>query len=164
VSNDALFFICENNVCFFVFVLLEIASKKRGSSLLKDVPNLQGMDKDGFEILSILIWQILAVFILSLVCYVFFLSWPSFLFGGSIVVMSTWHVHRSVNQSPDDRGALLQAAGVRFFLFLSVLAVGIYFLQLEPVMVIAGMAAAYVTLYVRSFIIIFKKMKGDGLG
>ncbi|MDX8381338.1 MAG: ATP synthase subunit I [Ghiorsea sp.] len=131
---------------------------------MKDVPNVKDMAKDGFQVLSVLIWQTLAVLIASLVFYVFILSWSSVLFGGLIVVMSTWHVHRSVNQSPDDRGALLQAAGVRFFLFLSVLAVGIYYLQLDPVIVIAGMATAYVALYVRSFILIFKKMKGDGLG
>jgi len=131
---------------------------------LKDVPNLKDIAKDRFQILSVLIWQTLAVLMASLAFYVFTLSWSSVLFGGLIVVMSTWHVHRSVNQSPDDRGALLQAAGVRFFLFLSVLAAGIYYLQLNPVMVITGMATAYVALYVRSFILIFKKMKGDGLG
>jgi len=132
--------------------------------LLEDVPNLKVIDEDGYKIRLVLFWQASVVVSVALISYFLSLSWSGVLFGGLGVVMSTWHVHRSVNQSVDNRGALLQAAGVRFFLFLLIMATGVYVLQLQPKMIILGMVCAYVAMYVGSFIIIFKKMKGDGLG
>jgi len=132
--------------------------------LFKDVPNLESRAENDFQIHSVLIWQAIIVFILSLLSTFTTLSWFSVLFGGLAVVVSTWHVHRSVSLSGGDRGFLLKAAGIRFALFLLVMAVAVYFLKLQPVALIAGMVSAYAAMYVRSLIMIFTKMKGGGLG
>ncbi len=115
------------------------------------------------EIRSVVLWQVVITFLSALLAGLLFSSPVSVLFGGLVVVLSTWHVHRSVYLSKGDRGLLLKSAGLRFILFLLVLAVGVLMLDLQPLFLIVGMAMAYVTMYVRSLILILKKMKGDSL-
>ena len=132
--------------------------------MVKDVPVLESKLEQGFEIRSVLLWQVITVLIVSLLSAFFLLSWFSVWIGGFGVVVSTWHVHRSVYRSGGDRVFLLKAAGMRFGLFLLMMAAAVFFLKLQPIALIAGMAAAYVAMYVRSLIMIVKKMKGVGLG
>lgn len=117
-----------------------------------------------FEIRSVMIWQVVIVFLGALLAGLLFSSPVSVLFGGLVVVLSTWHVHRSVYVSEGDRGLLLKSAGLRFILFLLMLAVGVLVLGLQPLYLIVGMAMAYATMYIRSLFLILKKMKGDNLG
>ena len=132
--------------------------------MVKDVPMLESKTDEGFEIHSVLLWQMIAVLVVSLLSSFFLLSWFSVLFGGLGVVVSTWHVYRSVYLSGGDRVFLLKAAGTRFGLFLLMMAAAVFFLKLQPIELIAGMATSYIAMYVRSLIMIVKKMKGDGLG
>jgi len=125
---------------------------------------LENGAEQGYQIRSVLQWQASIVFMLSLLFASFSLSWFSVLFGGFAVVVSTWHVHRSVCCSNGDRGYLLKAAGIRFGLFLLTVAAAIFFLKLQPMALIAGMASAYVAMYIGSLLMIVKKMKGGSLG
>ncbi len=120
--------------------------------------------KQGFNVRSLLFWQVVVVCFVSLLFGMFALPWFSVLFGGLVVVISTWHVYRSISLSSGDRISLLKSAGLRFALFLVVVAMGVFFLKLQPLYLIVGMATAYVTMYLRSLIVIFEKMKGDSLG
>ncbi|MDQ6983751.1 MAG: hypothetical protein Q9M44_03455 [Ghiorsea sp.] len=123
--------------------------------------------EQGLDIRSLLLWQVVTVSVSAVLFGLFGLfvqSWVSVLFGGLLVVVSTWHVYRSVSASVGDRMALLKSAGLRFALFLIVVAVGVYFFALQPLYLIAGMAIAYATMYIRSLIMIFRQMKGDSLG
>jgi len=125
---------------------------------------LESRAEQAYKISSVLLWQASVVLMLSLLFAFFSLSWFSALFGGFVVAVSTWHVHRSVCCSGGDKGYLLKAAGLRFGLFLLVTATAFFFLSLQPVELIAGRASAYVAMYVGSLMMIFKKMKGDNLG
>jgi len=120
--------------------------------------------EQGLEIRSVLLWQAMVVALGALVVMLFFAAPVSVLFGGVVVVLSTWHVHHSVYLSGGEKTYLLKAAGIRFLIFVLVLAVGVYFLKLQPLYVILGMGLAYAAMYLRSLILIFKKMKGDSLG
>lgn len=120
--------------------------------------------EQGLDIRSLLLWQVATVSVSAVLFGLFVQSWLSVLFGGLLVVVSTWHVYRSVSASVDDRMALLKSAGLRFALFLIVVAAGVYFFALQPLYLIAGMAIAYATMYIRSLIMIFRQMKGDSLG
>ena len=120
--------------------------------------------EQGLDIRSLLLWQVATVSVSAVLFGLFVQSWLSVLFGGLLVVVSTWHVYRSVSASVDDRVALLKSAGLRFALFLIVVAAGVYFFALQPSYLIAGMAIAYATMYIRSLIMIFRQMKGDSLG
>ncbi len=79
-------------------------------------------------------------------------------------MVSTWHVHRSIYSSGGDRVSLLKSAGLRFVIIMLVLAVAVVFLKLQPLYLVVGMASAYVAMYARSLLIIYRKMKGDDLG
>ena len=120
--------------------------------------------EQGLDIRSLLLWQVATVSVSAVLFGLFVQSWLSVLFGGLLVVVSTWHVYRSVSASVDDRMALLKSAGLRFALFLIVVAAGVYLFALQPLYLIAGMAIAYATMYIRSLIMIFRQMKGDSLG
>lgn len=116
------------------------------------------------EIRSVLIWQVGVVALGAVVAMLVFTSSVSVMFGGLLVALSTWHVHRSIYASGGDRMQLLKSAGIRFALFLLVLAAGVFFLDLQPLYLISGMALAYAAMYLRSLLLIIKKMKGDSLG
>lgn len=111
-----------------------------------------------------MIWQLSAVVVVAVVAGIVFSGSASIVFGGLLVMLSTWHVHRSVYLSEGDRMALLKSAGLRFALFLLALGAGVVLLDLQPLHVVAGMAAAYIALYVKSLLTIFRQMKGDSLG
>lgn len=130
----------------------------------KEIPMLEKNAEQGLDIRSLLLWQVATVSVSAVLFGLFVQSWLSVLFGGLLVVVSTWHVYRSVSASVDDRMALLKSAGLRFALFLIVVAAGVYFFALQPLYLIAGMAIAYATMYIRSLIMIFRQMKGDSLG
>jgi len=132
--------------------------------LSKEIPMLEKNAEQGLDIRSLLLWQVATVSVSAVLFGLFVQSWLSVLFGGLLVVVSTWHVYRSVSASVDDRVALLKSAGLRFALFLIVVAAGVYFFALQPLYLIAGMAIAYATMYIRSLIMIFRQMKGDSLG
>jgi len=132
--------------------------------LSKEIPMLEKNAEQGLDIRSLLLWQVATVSVSAVLFGLFVQSWLSVLFGGLLVVVSTWHVYRSVSASVDDRMALLKSAGLRFALFLIVVAAGVYFFALQPLYLIAGMAIAYATMYIRSLIMIFRQMKGDSLG
>ena len=132
--------------------------------MLKEVPMLEKDVNQALDIRSLLLWQVAVISVLSILFALFVLPWISVLFGGLVVVASTWHVYRSVSASGGDRMVLLKSAGVRFVLFLLIVAAGVFFLELQPLYLIAGMAVAYATMYIRSLIMIFEKMKGDSLG
>ena len=130
----------------------------------KEIPMLEKNAEQGLDIRSLLLWQVATVSVSAVLFGLFVQSWLSVLFGGLLVVVSTWHVYRSVSASVDDRMALLKSAGLRFALFLIVVAAGVYFFALQPLYLIAGMAIAYATMYIRSLIMIFRQMKGESLG
>ncbi|MBN4058168.1 hypothetical protein JYT55_00275 [Mariprofundus ferrooxydans] len=130
----------------------------------KEIPMLEKNAEQGLDIRSLLLWQVATVSVSAVLFGLFVQSWLSVLFGGLLVVVSTWHVYRSVSASVDDRVALLKSAGLRFALFLIVVAAGVYFFALQPLYLIAGMAIAYAAMYIRSLIMIFRQMKGDSLG
>lgn len=130
----------------------------------KEIPMLEKNAEQGLDIRSLLLWQVATVSVSAVLFGLFVQSWVSVFFGGLLVVVSTWHVYRSVSASVDDRMALLKSAGLRFALFLIVVAAGVYFFALQPLYLIAGMAIAYATMYIRSLIMIFRQMKGDSLG
>ncbi|MDQ7003670.1 MAG: hypothetical protein Q9N67_01565 [Ghiorsea sp.] len=116
------------------------------------------------DIRSLLLWQAAVTCVLAFFFSLFTLPWVSVLFGGLVVTVSTWHVYRSVTASDGDRAVLLKFAGLRFATFLLIVAAGVYFFALQPLYLVAGMAVAYVTMYIRSLIMIFRQMKGDSLG
>jgi len=116
------------------------------------------------QVRSLLLWQAVAVIMVATIVFMLFSGSLAVLFGGCLTILSTWHVYRSVCISGADRVRLLKLAGVRFALFLLAMAVGIYFLNLQPVALIAGVASAYIAMYISSLIMSFEKMKGDGLG
>ena len=116
------------------------------------------------QIRSLLLWQAGAVIIVSTVVFVLFSGSLGVLFGGCLAILSTRHVYKSVFIPGVDRVQLLKLAGIRFGLFLLALAAGVYFFKLQPVALIAGVASAYIAMYISSLIMSFKKMKGDGLG
>jgi len=125
---------------------------------------INGSADEGLDVRSVLLWQVVSVVIIAWLALTFSAPWLGILFGGLGVMFSTWHVHRSVHLSGEDKVALLKAAGLRFVLFMLFLAVGVVFLKLQPLALIAGMATAYVAMYIRSFTMMYKKMRGDGLG
>ncbi|MDX8387186.1 MAG: hypothetical protein R8M46_01445 [Ghiorsea sp.] len=116
------------------------------------------------EVRTVLIWQLSVVVFVAAVATIFFSGWVSILFGGLLVMLSTWHVHKSVYASEGDRMILLKLAGIRFALFLVILGIGVGLLGLQPIYMVAGMASAYIALYAKSLLTIFRQMKGDSLG
>ncbi len=116
------------------------------------------------QIRSLLFWQAGALIIVSTVVFVLFSGSLSVLYGGCLTMLSTWHVYKSVYVSGGNRAVLLQSAGLRFVVFLAVLGVGVVFLGMQPLYMVAGMATSYVALYVRSLIMIFEQMKGEDVG
>jgi hypothetical protein len=125
---------------------------------------INGNADQGLDVRSVLLWQVVSVVVIALLALTFSAPWLGILFGGLGVMFSTWHVHRSVQLSGEDKVALLKAAGLRFVLFMLFVAVGVVFLKLHPLALIAGMAIAYMAMYMRSFTMMYKKMRGDGLG
>ncbi|HID36598.1 MAG TPA: hypothetical protein EYP39_04370 [Ghiorsea sp.] len=121
-------------------------------------------EEQSFNVRSLLLWQIMVVIAVALLFSALALPWLSVLFGGFVVVVSTWHVYQSISVSGGDKLILLKSAGIRFALFLMVVAAGVFFLALQPLYLIVGMAIAYVTMYVKSLIMIFEKMKGEDVG
>ncbi|MCF6208624.1 MAG: hypothetical protein L3J61_04470 [Ghiorsea sp.] len=116
------------------------------------------------QIRSLLFWQAGALIIVSTVVFALFSGSLSVLYGGCLTMLSTWHVYKSVYVSGGNRAVLLQSAGLRFVVFLAVLGVGVVFLDMQPLYMVAGMATSYVALYVRSLIMIFEQMKGEDVG
>lgn len=113
------------------------------------------------EIKGLLLVQFAALFIAALLAEFMSGEFLSVLFGGVVVMLSTWHVHTSVYKSEGDRRALLQMAGVRFIVMLLLLGVAIMVFKFGPLYLVAGMATVYVAMYVKSLLMIFDKMKGD---
>ena len=149
---------------FYVFSVRNRLAKKKGALLEGDVPVLDSSLEQAFEIRLILLWQAITVLIVSLLAALFSLPWLSVLIGGLGVLVSTWHVQRSVYRSGGEKVFLLKAAGLRFALFLLLMAAAVFFLGLQPMAMIVGMAVAYIAMYVRSLMMIVKKMRGVGLG
>ena len=116
------------------------------------------------QIESVLLWQLGLVSVSALIAGAFFSDFLSVLVGGLLAMLSTWHVHKSIYLSGGDRMLLLKAAGIRFVLFLLALALGVGLLGLQPIYLVAGMAASYIAMYARSLVMIFRQMKGDSLG
>lgn len=116
------------------------------------------------EISSILVWQLLLVLMVAVGTEVFYFGFSSVMAGGVIVCVSTWHIYRSVNDAEGDRGKLLRLATFRFVVMLFLLGVCIFLVSLHPILIVVGMATAYVALYARSLVLILKKVKGDSLG
>lgn len=152
------------NDCFFILVLLEIAALEREYRLLEMIHMLDTGAEQAVQIRSLLFWQAGAVIIVSTVVFALFSGSLSVLYGGCLTMLSTWHVYKSVYASGGNRAVLLQSAGLRFVVFLAVLGVGVVFLGMQPLYMVAGMAISYVALYVRSLLMIFKQMKGEDVG
>ncbi len=131
---------------------------------MKVVPMFDARSEQSFNVRSVLISQLIVVLIVAVVVLSFAKPWLGVLFGGLTVVLSTWHVHKSVHKAGEDKVQMLKAAGFRFAFFLLALAIGIYILSLHPFAVIVGMLVAYATMYVISLMFVYKNMKGDGLG
>ncbi len=125
---------------------------------------LSNVAEQKVQVRSLLFWQLGAVIISAAIVFVLFSGSLAVLYGGCLTILSTWHVYKSVRVAGADRVRLLKLAGIRFMLFLLALATGIYLLGLQPVAMIAGVACAYIAMYVGSLAISFEKMKGDGLG
>jgi len=125
---------------------------------------LSNVAEQKVQVRSLLLWQAGAIAMVAAIAFVRFSGSLAVLFGGLLTMLSTWHVYKSVCVSGADRVRLLKLAGIRFVLFLLALSVGIYFFNLQPVPLIAGVASAYIAMYISSLIMSFKKMKGDGLG
>lgn len=117
-----------------------------------------------FQIRSVLVSQAVLIMLVALVTVLFSSGAVSVLFGGLLVILSTWDVHRSAYASGGDRIDVLKKAGLRFVLFLLMLGLGLVLLDMQPLYLVAGMASAYVAMYARSLFMIFKQMKGDRLG
>lgn len=115
------------------------------------------------EIRSILCWQLLSVLFFAVATQILFSGFFSVLLGGLLVSASTWHINRSVLLAEGNRSLLLRAAGLRFGLFLLLMGVALFFFGLQPVLLIAGMMIAYAALYIRSLLLILRKVKGDRL-
>jgi len=116
------------------------------------------------QIKSVLLWQLYTVSVCALIAGVFFFDALSVLAGGLLVMLSTWHVHKSIYSSGGDRMLLLRAAGLRFVVFLLALALCLVLFDLQPIYMVAGMASSYIAMYARSLLMIFRQMKGDSLG
>ncbi len=116
------------------------------------------------QIRSVLLWQITLVLLVALLVELFSAGSVSVVFGGLLVMLSTWHVHRSVYASEGDRMVLLKLAGLRFAIVLLILGLGVVLLGLQPLHLVAGMASSYIAMYARSLLMIFRQMKGDSLG
>jgi hypothetical protein len=125
---------------------------------------LSNVAEQKVQVRSLLLWQAGAIAVVAAIVFVRFSGSLAVLFGGLLTMLSTWHVYKSVCVSGADRVRLLKLAGIRFVLFLLALSVGIYFFNLQPAPLIAGVASAYIAMYISSLIMSFKKMKGDGLG
>jgi len=125
---------------------------------------LSNVAEQKVQVRSLLLWQAVAVIMVAMIVFVLFSGSLAVLFGGLLTMLSTWHVYKSVCKLGVDRAQLLKLAGIRFFLFLLALVIGIYFFGLQPVALIAGVISAYLAMYINSLIMSFKKMKGDGLG
>ncbi len=117
--------------------------------------------QENAQIRSVLLWQACATFLAMLLSLFFSWAVSGVLFGGVLVILSTWHVHRSVYLASGERMLLLRAAGLRFALFLLLVGLAVLVLEVQPMMLVAGMASAYVALYVRSLLMIFEKLKGS---
>jgi len=130
---------------------------------MEAVPVLLKRTEPIVEIRSILLWQLLAVFVSSAIAEFFFSGFFGVMLGGVLVAASTWHINRSVIVAEGDRSTLLRSAGLRFVLFLMLMGVELFILQMQPILLIAGMVVAYVALYIRSLLLIVKKVKGDRL-
>ena len=131
---------------------------------MKVVPMFDARSEQSFNVRSVLICQVIVVLITAVVILSFAKPWLGVLYGGFTVMVSTWHVHKSVHKAGEDKVQMLKAAGFRFAVFLLALAVGIYVLSLHPFAVIVGMFVAYAAMYVISLMFVYKNMKGDGLG
>ena len=116
------------------------------------------------EIRWILISQISVVSFVAVLLAIFLSGSVSTLYGGLLVMVSTWHVHKSIYNSGGDRMLLLKSAGLRFVIIMLVLGVAVVLLELQPLYLVVGMASAYIAMYARSLLIIYRKMKGDSLG
>ena len=116
------------------------------------------------QIKSVLLWQLGLVSVSALIAGVIFSDFLSVLVGGLLVMLSTSHVHKSIYLSGGDKMLLLKAAGLRFVVFLVALALSVVLLDLQPIYLVAGMAASYIAMYVRSLLMILRQMKGDSLG
>ena len=116
------------------------------------------------QIRSLLFWQASAVIIVITLTLALFSGSLSVLYGGCLTMLSTWHVYKSVYASGGNRAFLLQSAGLRFVVFLAILSVGVVLLDMQPLYMVVGMATSYLALYVRSLIMIFRQMKGEGVG
>jgi len=112
---------------------------------------------------SVMVWQLFSSVGAALICVLLFGQGLGVLFGGVLVTLSTWHVSRSVFSSDGNRGALLKLAGLRFALFSIFLGLGVFWFEVYPLFAVAGMVVAYVAMYVRSLLLIFKDLKGDGV-
>jgi len=113
------------------------------------------------DINSTLKWQACFVFVALLVSVFFTMPDSSICFGGAVVMLSTWHVFRSVVASGGEKSLLMQAAGMRFAVFLVVLATGLFVFELQAILVLVGMVSAYVGLYAHGLAVIYRRMKGS---
>lgn len=109
------------------------------------------------QISSILVWQLLSVLLVAVVTEIFYFGFLSVIAGGTIVCVSTWHIYRSVNDAEGDRGKLLRLAAFRFAVVLFLLSGCVFLVSLHPILIVVGMATAYVALYARSLVLILKK-------
>lgn len=113
------------------------------------------------EIKQVVKWQIIAVLLAALAAGLIAGDYLAVLFGGLLVMVSTWHVHRSVYRSEGDRKVLLKLAGLRFAAILLVLGMAVAVLKMQALYMVAGMLVAYIAMYARSLKLIFEQMKGD---
>ncbi len=145
-------------------LLLEIAPQMRGDSLLGDIPGSK-TNHVGYQVgmHQLVYWQLGFVAIAALVGAVFGIDWAGVMLGGLLVVGSTWHVHKSVVKAEGNRNILYRLAGVRFAVMLVLLTVAVYVLSIQPLGLIVGMASAYIAMYIKSLMMIYK-IKGDSLG
>ena len=124
----------------------------------------KGREEPVVEIRSLLVWQLLVVLACSVIVELVTTGFFSVMLGGLLVIGSTWHVYKSISLSGGDRSHLMRNAGIRFFVLLVLMAIALLVFHVQPLMLVLGMALAYATLYVRSLMLIFRKMKGDSLG
>ena len=118
-------------------------------------------DECSVNINSTLKWQAAAVVAAQLLVLMIGKLEFAVLAGGSLVVLSTWHVYRSVMMSQGEKGKLMQAAGLRFLLLLLGLSCFLFVFEFQAVFVLSGMAVAYLALYAHSLMIIYRRMKGS---
>ncbi|MDX8384500.1 MAG: hypothetical protein R8M45_10490 [Ghiorsea sp.] len=118
-------------------------------------------DEYSVNINSTLKWQGVTVVCAQLLVLVVGEYDSGILAGGVLVMLSTWHVYRSVMVAQGEKGQLMQAAGLRFVLLLICLSLFLLLFELEAVLVLIGMAVAYVALYAHGLMVIYRRMKGS---